>query len=89
MELVPFFFFFFGFSASQAGQVRGRKGRRREAQAGVWCEGGPKLSVGGNVPDLSAGLPNSHVHLDRGEDTPTDTEWAQRQGADGQVEPGV
>lgn len=35
--------------------------------------------MGGDVPDLSAGLPNSHVHLDRGEDTPTDTEWAQRE----------
>lgn len=88
MELVPIFFSF-GFSASRAGQVRGWKGRRREAQAGVWCEGRPKLSAGGNAPDLSAGLPFSHVNLDRGEDTPTDTEWAQRQGVDRQVEPAV
>lgn len=52
----------------------------QEAPSRVW-RAAPALS--------EAGFLSSYVGLGRGEDTPMDTKWTQRQGADGQLEPAV
>lgn len=71
------------------------KGRKGEAQAVVRCEGAPSSQqvlspVGAITPALSgAGFLSGLLNLDRGEETPADTKWAQREGVYRQVEPCV